>query len=98
MEDDDIYYKWEYRMSENKFEKDSLKQINQLNEGFFANLVKSLFFNSQAKRSMKKAQKIAKDDPEIQAALKGLTYHQDQIQDLIKNMCKRNPDHPTCKK
>jgi hypothetical protein len=85
-------------MSENKFEKDTLKQINKLDEGFFASLVKGLFFNSAAKRSMKKAQKIAKDDPEIQSALKGLEYHQDQIRDLIKNMCKRNPDHPTCKK
>lgn len=84
-------------MSENKFEKDSLEQINQLNEGFLSSLLKTLFFSSAAKRSMKKAQKIAKDDPEIKAALKGLVYHQDQIQDLIKNMCKRNPTHPTCK-
>ena len=84
-------------MSENKFEKDSLKQINQLNEGFLASLMKSLFFSSAAKRSMKKAQKIAKDDPEIKSALKGLLYHQDQIQDLIKSMCKRNPNHPSCK-
>jgi hypothetical protein len=91
----DIYKKGGYHMS-NKFEKDSLKQINQLNEGLFTSLLRSLFFSSSAKKSLKKAKKIAKADPELQAALTDMEYNQKKIRDMLKTLCKRHPDHPTC--
>ena len=88
-------------MSINKFDRKSLKQINEieksLNEGFIGNALVRLVFGGKAKKVMKTAVKAAKDDPELQAAFSDLSYHHKRLQDLVKDICKRNPDHPTCK-
>ena len=88
-------------MSINKFDHKSLKQINEieksLNEGFIGNALIRLVFGKKTKRIMKTAVKAAKDDPELQAAFSDLAYHHNRLQDLVKDICKRNPDHPTCK-
>ena len=52
--------------------------------------------SSSGKRAMKKAAKIAKDDPELQSALADLQSHRKRVGDLFKKLCKRNPDHPKC--
>ncbi len=83
-------------MLNNKLEQKALKQANELNEGFFTNIFKALFLSSSGKRAMKTAQKIAKDDPELQSALGDLQSHQKRIGQLFKKLCKRNPDHPKC--
>lgn len=83
-------------MSNNKLEQKALNQVNELNEGFFTRLFKNLFMSSQGKRAMKNAEKIAKDDPELQAALGDLQSHRDRVKDLFKKLCKRNPNHPKC--
>jgi hypothetical protein len=88
-------------MSINKFDHKSLKQINEieksLNEGFIGNALIRLVFGKKTKRIMKTAAKAMKHDPELQAAFSDLAYHHTRIQDLVKDICKRNPDHPTCK-
>ena len=83
-------------MPNNKLEQKILNSANELNEGFFTRLFKNLFMTSQGKRAMKTAAKIAKDDPELQAALTDLQSHRKRVGDLFKKLCKRNPDHPKC--
>jgi len=80
----------------NKLEKDSLSNINELNEGFFTNLFKSLFTTSSHKKAIKKAKKIAKEDPKLASALVDLDYTTKSIRKMLKTLCKRNPDHPKC--
>jgi len=80
----------------NKLEQEVLNKANELNEGFFTNLFKNLFMSSQGKRALKQVGKIAKDDPELQAALGDLKSHRERVKDLFKKLCKRNPDHPNC--
>lgn len=83
-------------MLNNKLEQKALKQANDLNEGFFTNIFKALFLSSSGKRAMRTAQKVAKDDPELQSALGDLQSHQKRIGQLFKKLCRRNPDHPKC--
>jgi hypothetical protein len=83
-------------MPNNKLEQKALDKANELNEGFFTNLFRNLFMSSSGKRAMKKAAKIAKDDPELQSALADLQSHRKRVGDLFKKLCKRNPDHPKC--
>lgn len=88
-------------MTKNTFESKQLEQINEieksLNEGFLGNALIRLVFGGKAKKAMKQAVKAAKKDKDLQAAFSDLAYHHERIQDLVKSLCKRNPDHPTCK-
>lgn len=88
-------------MSKDTFENKQLEQINKLenalNEGFIGSALMRMVFGRKAKRIMKQAVKNAKDDPELQSAFSDLAYHHNRLQDLVKDICKRNPDHPTCK-
>jgi len=83
-------------MTTNKLEQKALDKANELNEGFFSTLFRNLFLSSSGKRAMKKAEKIASDDPELQSAFADLNSHRDRIKTLFKKLCKRNPDHPKC--
>ena len=48
------------------------------------------------KRHYKKAYKIAKHDPELQAAMADLEDYHGRLNKIIKTLCKRNPNHPKC--
>jgi len=82
-------------MSTNKFEQDQMDQIRELNEGILSSIAK-LFMSSKVKRKYKKVYKIAKDDPELQAALADLEDYHGRLNNILKTLCKRNPDHPKC--
>ena len=88
-------------MSTNKFNRDALNQINEieksLNEGFIGNTLMRIIFGGKAKKVMKKAVKAAKDDPEVLAAFQGLKYHHDKLKDLVDTFCDRYPEAKSCK-
>jgi hypothetical protein len=48
------------------------------------------------KKQYKKVYKIAKDDPKLQSALADMENYQERIKKLLKDLCRRNPDHPKC--
>jgi hypothetical protein len=79
----------------NKFERDALKQIDELNEGLLGQIAK-MFMARKVKRQYKKAYKIAKDDPELQSALADLEGYHERLNDILKGICKRNPNNPYC--
>ena len=89
-------------MSKNRLEKRQLNQINEthelVNEGFIGNALIRLIFGSKSKKILKKAVKAAKDDPELQAQMADMSRHYNDMLDSINTLCKRRPDHPTCKK
>jgi hypothetical protein len=80
----------------NKLEKRILQQIN-LNEGVLASIAK-LFMRRKVKNYYKTAYQLAKDDPELQAALIDLENYHERLNDIMKSLCDRNPDHPRCQK
>ena len=82
-------------MSTNKFEQKQLSQIQELNEGILSTIAK-MFMSNKVKRKYKKVYKIAKDDPELQAALMDLENYHGRLNKVLKTLCKRNPDHPKC--
>jgi hypothetical protein len=79
----------------NKLEKQMQENIT-LNEGLLSRIAK-LFIKGKVKRQYKKAYDIAKDDPKLQAALADMENYHERLNDIIKSLCKRNPDHPKCK-
>ena len=79
----------------NKFEKQTLDQITELNEGILSSIAK-MFMTNKVKNKYKKVYKIAKDDPELQAALSDLEDYHGRLNKILKTLCKRNPDHPKC--
>lgn len=83
-------------MSINNFERKALKQINQVNEGILSGIAK-LFMSKKVRRKYKSAYKIAKDDPELQSALADLENYHGRLNQILKTLCKRNPEHPKCK-
>ena len=83
-------------MSINRLEDKQLKQINELNEAFLASAVIRLLFGSKIKKALKQGVKLAKDDPELQAAYADLGYDTERMQDLIDDFCKRHPDAKNC--
>jgi cell division protein ZapA (FtsZ GTPase activity inhibitor) len=86
-------------MSTNRLEDKQLKQINEanklINEGILSSIV-GLFLRSKMKKQYKKVYKIAKDDPKLQSALADMENYQERIKKLLKDLCRRNPDHPKC--
>jgi hypothetical protein len=86
-------------MSINRLEEKQLKQINEanklINEGILSSIV-GLFLRSKMKKQYKKVYNIAKDDPKLQSALADMENYQKRIKKLLKDLCRRNPDHPKC--
>lgn len=78
----------------NKLEQD-LEESIKLTEGLLSSLAK-LFMKRKVKKQYKKVYDIAKDDPEIQAALMDLEDYHARLNRAMKNLCKRNPQHPKC--
>ena len=79
----------------NKLERDTLNQIDELNEGILSSIAK-MFMSRKVKSKYKKVYKIAKDDPELQSALADLEDYHGRLNKILKTLCKRNPDHPKC--
>ena len=79
----------------NKLERDTLNKITELNEGILGAIAR-MFATRKLKRQYSKAYKIAKDDPELQTALADLEDYHGRLNKILKNLCKRNPDHPKC--
>ncbi len=79
----------------NKLEQDTLNHITELNEGILS-VISKMFMRNKMKRQYKKVYKIAKDDPELQSALADLEDYHGRLNKILKNLCKRNPDHPKC--
>ena len=71
-------------MSTNKFEKQALKEIKQLEEGLALSLLK-FFFAGKVKRMLKKM----KNDPEVTSAIQGIEYHGKELKKQIKDFEKR---------
>tara|TARA_R110001592_G_scaffold276156_1_gene543300 strand:+ start:253 stop:498 length:246 start_codon:yes stop_codon:yes gene_type:complete len=79
----------------NKLEEKTLEQIKDLNEGILSSIAK-MFVRNKVKSKYKKAYAIAKDDPELQAALGDLENYHKRLNTIMKTLCKRRPDHPKC--
>jgi len=79
----------------NKLEEKTLEQIKELNEGILSSIAK-MFVRNKVKSKYKKAYAIAKDDPELQAALGDLENYHKRLNKIMKTLCKRRPDHPKC--
>ena len=79
----------------NKLERDTLNQIDELNEGILGSIAR-MFMSRKVKSKYKKVYKIAKDDPELQSALADLEDYHGRLNKILKTLCKRNPDHPKC--
>ena len=79
----------------NKLERDTLNQIDELNEGILSSIAR-MFMSKKVKSKYKKVYKIAKDDPELQSALADLEDYHGRLNKILKTLCKRNPDHPKC--
>ena len=79
----------------NKLEKQVEENIH-LNESVLSNIAR-LFLKRKMKRQLKQAYDIAKDDPELQSALADLENYNERLNNIIKSLCKRRPDHPKCK-
>jgi len=82
-------------MSTNKLEDQVLEQITDLNEGILSSIAK-MFMSRKVKSKYRKVYKIAKDDPELQAALADLEDYHERLNKILKTLCKRNPGHPKC--
>lgn len=82
-------------MSTNKLEDQVLEQITDLNEGILSSIAR-LFTSRKVKSKYRKVYKIAKDDPELQAALADLEDYHGRLNKILKTLCKRNPGHPKC--
>jgi len=82
-------------MSTNKLEDQILEQITDLNEGILSSIAK-MFMSRKVKSKYRKVYKIAKDDPELQAALADLEDYHGRLNKILKTLCKRNPGHPKC--
>ena len=80
----------------NRLEKQVLEQI-KINEGVLSSIAK-LFMRGKIKRQYKQAYQLAKDDPELQSALIDLENYHERLNDIMKSLCDRNPDHPRCQK
>lgn len=79
----------------NKLEKDSLDQIQDINEGILDSIAR-MFMSRKVKSKYKKVYKIAKDDPDLQAALADLEDYHGRLNKILKTLCRRRPDHPKC--
>jgi hypothetical protein len=82
----------------NKFERD-IQQEMDVNEGMLSKLAAAFATRGMRRKygkSYKTAFDIARKDPELRAALAGLENYHARLNRIIKNLCKRNPDHPTC--
>jgi len=79
----------------NKLEKDSLNQIQDINEGILDSIAR-MFMSRKVKSKYKKVYKIAKDDPDLQAALADLEDYHGRLNKILKTLCRRRPDHPKC--
>ena len=73
-------------MSINKFEDDSLKQINSINENLALGLFK--FF---ARGKVRKMLKGLQDDPEFQIHVDAINKHTKQLKKDLEAYRKRNP-------
>ena len=72
-----------------KFEKKSLGQIDQLNEGLGLSLLKFFF-----KGKVRKALKTMADDPEVISAIQGIEYHEKELEKQAKDFEKKYGKHP----
>lgn len=73
------------------------RYTQKLREGIFGALA-NLFIAKRTKKDMAKIAKLAKNDPELQAAIASMKTMDDTFEDIIRNLCKRRPNHPECVK
>tara|TARA_Y100000356_G_scaffold101872_1_gene87266 strand:- start:142 stop:405 length:264 start_codon:yes stop_codon:yes gene_type:complete len=87
-------------MSKQSFEQKQLDQINKtesvLSEGFIASVILRALYGSRAKKIFKRAAKVAKNKPELQAAMSDLKTNTERIKDLLDRHCKEFPDSKNC--
>ena len=82
-------------MASNNIEERVINQVKKLNEGILDSIAR-MFMARKEKQHYKKAYKVAKDDPELMAALTDLEGYQKRLNRMLKTLCKRNPEHPKC--
>jgi hypothetical protein len=80
-----------------RLERKQLKQINDINEGILSAIAKMILKGSlRNNKKWKQLKKVAKDDPELYSAMVSANQIDVMIDDLLRSLCDRNPDHPTC--
>lgn len=67
-----------------------------ITENLFTTIAKMLAL-SALKTNMNKLNKKFEKDPDLQATIKSMEYHTDELERKIKLHCKRWPDSPHCK-
>ena len=78
-----------------KYEQDTLNKISSLNEGILGTIAR-MFATRALKSKYRKVYKVAKDDPELLAALGDLEGYHERVQDILKSFCKRHPNNKRC--
>lgn len=72
------------------------KYFVSLHENIFEKLLGVLYI-SKMKPALKVAEKMF-DDPEFEAHLENIRYHNEELEKFLKNFCKKRPDDPQCKR
>lgn len=72
------------------------KYCTKLHENIFEKILGMLYI-TKMKPALKVAEKLL-DDPEFQSHLETLRYHNDNLENFLKNFCKKRPDDPECKR
>jgi len=70
-------------------------KIKVYTEGVFSSILK-MIGGGKFRKEMRKIEKMAKDDPELQASIESVANQNKELQRRIKNFCKRNPHHDIC--
>ena len=78
-----------------KYEQDTLDKITKLNEGLLGTIAR-MFATRAFKSKYRKVYKVAKEDPELAAALADLKGYHERVRNILKSFCERHPEDKRC--
>lgn len=75
--------------------------MSNLKQRFAENIFTSIFkvlTSTALKKDLAKAAKLVKNDPHAAELVKGISWYQDELEDLLSRYCRRNPTSSRCTK
>lgn len=75
--------------------------MSDFKQRFTENIFTSIFkvlTSTALKKDLRKAAKLVKNDPQAAELVQGLTWYQDELEDLLARYCRRNPTSNRCTK
>lgn len=73
-----------------------MKSKSNISESFFLKLAKMLI-SPKYRSALDKYEKDLKDDPEFKVLIDDMSKKQAELDNMVKNHCKRWPDSPLCR-